>query len=220
MRDSSHVDALATIIWEYHQMHQPLAPADAIVVLGSHDPRVAERGAELWHEGWAPLLVFSGGLGNFTKGVWTETEADTFAKIARAAGVPDDSMLIENTSTNTGENIRNTQALFAQHNIHPRTLIVVQKPYMERRAFASFRKAWPEVDVIVTSPQISYEAYPTKNIPKDDLINILVGDLQRIKAYSSNGFQIPQDIPPNVWDAYEQLVALGYTKHLLAKDPH
>lgn len=43
----------------------------------------------------------------------------------------------------------------------------------------------------------------------------MVGDLQRIKEYPIKGFQIQQEIPSNVWDAYEKLVSLGYTSHLI-----
>jgi hypothetical protein len=43
----------------------------------------------------------------------------------------------------------------------------------------------------------------------------MVGDLQRIKVYPEKGFQISQDIPDDVWKAYEELVRLGYTKHLV-----
>jgi len=42
--------------------------------------------------------------------------------------------------------------------------------------------------------------------------------LQRIKAYPAKGFQIYQEIPADVWDAYEQLVSAGYDKHLM-KEP-
>jgi len=59
-------------LWDYHHMNHTLVNADCILVLGSHDTRVAERGAELYLQGWAPLLVFSGGLGNFTKDLWQE----------------------------------------------------------------------------------------------------------------------------------------------------
>ena len=48
-----NVDTLAKIVWEYHLMHQQLEKADGIIVPGSHDPRVAERGAEVFLEGWA-----------------------------------------------------------------------------------------------------------------------------------------------------------------------
>ena len=47
----------------------------------------------------------------------------------------------------------------------------------------------------------------------------MVGDLQRIRVYAERGFQIPQEIPANVWSAYEKLVALGYTAHLV-DPPH
>jgi len=70
---------LAKKLWDYHHMHHTLENADCILVLGSHDLRVAERGAEVYLQGLAPIIIFSGGLGNVTKGIWTETEADKFA---------------------------------------------------------------------------------------------------------------------------------------------
>ena len=75
----NHIHILAEKIWHYLQMNHQLSKADTILVLGSHDKRVAERGAQLFHEGWAPLLIFSGGLGAITKGMWSEPEADQFA---------------------------------------------------------------------------------------------------------------------------------------------
>src|SRR5215831_14353739 len=95
---------LAKKLWDYHHMHHTLEKMDAILVLGSHDLRVADCAAELYFEGWAPMIIFSGGLGNFTKEMWTETEADQFAEIAVKSGVPRESVLVENRSTNTGEN--------------------------------------------------------------------------------------------------------------------
>ena len=89
---------------------------------------------------------------------------------------------------------------------------------MERRTYATFQKVWPEKAIMVTSPQIAYENYPNADISKDDVINIMVGDLQRIKIYPEKGFQIYQEIPDQVWNAYQKLIALGYTKRLV-KDP-
>jgi hypothetical protein len=43
----------------------------------------------------------------------------------------------------------------------------------------------------------------------------MVGDVQRIRAYPALGFQIPQDIPAGVWEAYERLVSMGFDKHLI-----
>lgn len=206
---------LAKKLWDYHHMNHTLEKADCILTLGSHDLRVAERAAELYLEGWAPMLVFSGGLGNFTKEMWTETEADQFAAMAISMGVPESSIWIENRSTNTGENILFTRQLLAQKNLDPRSFIVVQKPYMERRSYATFKQHWPDKRLIVTSPQISFEDYPTEEIPLERVINIMVGDLQRIKFYPEKGFQVHQEIPTDIWQAYEQLIASGFDKHLM-----
>jgi uncharacterized SAM-binding protein YcdF (DUF218 family) len=206
-------------IWRYHQLNHELAKADVILVLCSHDTVVAERGAQLFLEGWAPLLVFSGGLGSITRRVWSEPEADRFAQIAIGLGVPRTSILVENQSTNTGENIQFTRKLLTERQLDPQRCIVVQKPYMERRSYATFKKLWPEMDLIVTSPRVSLDAYLSRyslaTLSRDDVISIMVGDLQRIRLYPARGFQIPQDIPNDVWDAYEQLVAAGYDRHLV-----
>lgn len=206
-------------VWQYHQMHHEVSDADAILVLCSHDIAVAETAARLFLEGRAPLLIFSGGLGSITRQLWSEPEADQFARKAIALGVPPDRILIENRSTNTGENILLTKALLAAKGLDPRSFIVVQKPYMERRSYATFRKLWPEKQVIVTSPQVTLDQYLGKYsndaLSMADVISIMVGDLQRIRLYPDKGFQIPQDIPDDVWDAFGELVKAGYDTHLV-----
>jgi len=214
------VRALAKKIWDYHHLNHQLAHADAILVLCSHDRVVARRGAELYLQGWAPLLIFAGGHGTITRQLWHEPEADQFAAIAIEMGVPEDRILVENRSTNTGENVLFTKRLLAEKGLDPRTFIVVQKPYMERRSYATFRKLWPEKEVLVTSPQASMDIYLTQYshdaLSADDVISIMVGDLQRIREYPAKGFQILQNIPDDVWRAYEELVRAGYDKHLLS----
>jgi uncharacterized SAM-binding protein YcdF (DUF218 family) len=191
--------------------------SDIIMVMGSHDLRVAERGAQLFLEHWAPLLVFTGGLGRLTRGVWDRPEADRFAEIAARMGVPREAMLIENRSTNTGENVRFTRDLLATLHLDPQRFILVHKPYMERRAFSTFRKVWPEKQALVTSPQISFEDYPNQEISKRAVTDIMVGDLQRIRLYSEKGFQIPQEIPPEVWTAGEELIRMGFTQNVVTE---
>ena len=211
----SSLEELARTIWDYHQLKHTLAPSDCILVLGSHDLRVAERAAALYREGLAPLVVFSGGLGRLTSRLWNEPEAVKFSRVAQRHGVPVSAILVEGESTNTGENVRFTRRLLEERGLTPQSFIVVQKPYMERRAWATFRKVWPEKTVLVTSPRVSFADYPTEGIPRDELISIMVGDLQRIRLYPGLGFQVPQEIPAHVWSAWEALVDLGYTGHLL-----
>lgn len=215
---SKEVLALAEKLWHYHHMQHSLQHSDCILALGSHDLRVAERAAQLYLDGWAPLLICSGHLGNFTKDMWAKSEADLFAEVALNMGVPKEAIMVENKSTNTGENILFTQQLLAQHNLDFHSFIVVQKPYMERRSYATFKKHWPDKKLVVTSPQYSFESYATPDIPMERVINIMVGDLQRIKVYPEKGFQVYQAIPYDVWEAYKTLVSMGFNKHMIKED--
>jgi uncharacterized SAM-binding protein YcdF (DUF218 family) len=207
------------VLWNYHRLNHQLSTSDAILVLCSHDTEVAERGAQLLLDGWAPLLIFSGGYGSMTSLLFSEPEADRFAGIAVGLGVPPERILIENASTNTGDNILFTKRLLTARGLDPQKFIVVQKPYMERRSYATFRRLWPDKEVLVTSAQVSLEEYLGPASPRalstDEVINILVGDLQRIRLYAERGFQIPQEIPAEVWSAFEALVVRGFDKRLV-----
>ena len=213
--NAADIYRFARIVWDYHHVNHSLEPAECILVLGSHDTRVAGRAAELFHGGWAPLVVFSGNLGALTRGLWNRPEAEIFADVAAAAGVPRERMLIENRATHTGENVDFSRELLARHGLHPRVAIAVQKPYMERRTLATFQTRWPQLRVIVTSPPIAFDDYPNAAIRRDDVIHIMVGDLQRLMLYAEKGWSAAQEIPAEVREAYDGLVAAGYTKRLV-----
>ncbi len=213
-----NVDKLARKIWNYHHVNHKLEKADCIFVLCSHDLRVADYGTKLFLENYAPLIVFSGGvchLEDLLKTGWKKSEAETFAERAIELGVPKEKIIIENKATNTGENVRFTEKILKEKGLNFESFIIVQKPYMERRAYATIRVYWPNKKIIVTSPNIDFDSYYNKKITKEDVINLMVGDLQRIKIYPEKGFQIFQKIPDDVWRAYQKLVQLGYTKHLI-----
>jgi hypothetical protein len=219
MHDEQKVDELAKILWDYLQLHQKPVKSDIVFCLCSHDTRVANRASELMLAKDGNYLVFSGGLGKLTKGIFHKSEAETFADVAIKAGVDSKRIIIEDKSTNTGENIRFTHALLAKLGVDYSSMILVQKPYMERRTLATFLKQWPgeDVRISITSPKLSYEEYMNGGIAKNDVINVMVGDMQRIREYPKLGFQVEQDIPENVWKTFTELVNLGYDTHLIAK---
>jgi uncharacterized SAM-binding protein YcdF (DUF218 family) len=147
--------------------------------------------------------------------MFAQPEADLFAQRAIWSGVPKEQIFVENKSTNTGQNIEFTRNLLDEKGVRVNQVIVVQKPYMERRAYATFRKVWPEPEVIVTSPQIPFGEYKSEEVSREETIHIMVGDTQRIKLYAGRGFQIPQEMPEEVWEAFEALVKRGYVKYLI-----
>lgn len=215
-RLTPEADALARLLWGYHRLGMRLAKADVILALGSNDPRVAEHAALLWKDGWAPWLVCSGNVGALTEGLYGKTEAAAFADIAAGMGVPREVILLEERATNTGENVAFSRALLENLRLPRARIIAVQKPYMERRTWATFKQVWPEPELWVSSPPLTWDEYPlSPHLERARVIEIMVGDLQRIREYPARGFQIPQDIPAGVWAAYERLVALGFTGHLM-----
>jgi hypothetical protein len=63
---------------------------------------------------------------------------------------------------------------------------------------------------------MSFDAYPNGDITRENVIDIMTGDFQRLIVYAERGWQAPQEIPPEVMDAYHGLVAAGYTGRLLS----
>ena len=207
---------LLQILWDYMHMNHTLRKADAILVLGCSDLSVVDVGVDIYKKGYSDKIIFSGGLGKDTSKIWDEPEANKFAKIAISKGIPEDSIYIENKSTNTGENFRFTKKLIEENNLNIKSFIIVHKPYDEKRAYAAFRNWMPEYEGIVTSMNISCEDYNQMAI-KNNLPNwkeLMVGDVQRIKIFARKGWQIEMDMPEEIWNIYEELVKRGYDKYV------
>ncbi len=204
----------ARILWDYLRIGLPVQTADGILIFCSNDLRVADYAASLYHRGFGPWVCPSGGVGRLTYDLYHKPEAEAFADVLYKAGVPKNSVYIENSATNTAENIFLTRKVLQQNNLSPKKLIVLQKPYMERRTHAALTQYWPEMSVCVSSPSISFDDYPFEGFTMNDLIHVMVGDFQRIILYAERGWQTPQPVPPEVLSAYENLVATGYTREL------
>ena len=211
---------LGRVLWDYLRMGAPLDKRQAIVVFGGHDLRVAEWAGQLWLDGWAPILVLSGGFGYYTGKIWNEPEAHKFRRIALDKGVDSSAILIEDKSRNSGENVTFTRELLEQRGIRLRRAICVQKPYLELRVHATLRKQWPSCDFVLSSPPIPYERYARADIiDSTKLINELVGQVDRVEKYPSMGFTEPLEVPPEVIAATHELIDLGFVQHLVPESP-
>ena len=206
------------ILWDFMHMDQPLEKADVIVGFGCYDEDIPKRCAELFHKGFAPFVCFSGGLGRNTDKLWSKSEAERFAAIAIAEGVPEERIILENKSTNSAENLLFTPKVLAEMGIKAARIIAVHKPYMERRLWAAMQIYWPQVQAIYTSPQGSVEehiAHAEKiGMTRKGVIETIVGDVQRMELYAQKGYQAPVVIPDEVRAAFDALVAEGYTGQL------
>ena len=206
------------VILDYLGMHQEPCKADCIVGFGNFNTNIARRAAELYHQGYAPKILFTGGLGRNTEGLLPEPEAVRFAKVAMQCGVPEEDILIEDKSTNTKENIEFTRNLLRQKGLPHGHILGVHQPFMERRICAALGVYWPELKITVTSPQVTIPQYledaKKQGITENAAISVIVGDFQRMDLYAKKGFQLPQHIPEEAWAAFDKLVSLGFDKQL------
>lgn len=205
----------ATLIWNYHQMGHEVRPCSAAIGLGSHDLGVATTAADLYRAGLFPVLVFSGGNSPTTRARFPRGEAVHYREHALALGVPDEAILVESKAANTGQNITLSRTLLTEAGVQVESLLLISKPYMERRSYATCRKLWPEVDVVCASEPLELDDY-IKSIGDEKLVvDMLVGDLQRVIEYPKLGFAVAQDVPGDVYDAYERLLGAGFDSRLI-----
>ena len=189
--------------------------ADIILATGSHDRRGADHAAALYLRGLAPLIVCTGGFGKMTEGMFPRPEAELFAERCIMAGVPEDAVITECRSSNTGENFTFTREKLASLGIIPKLAVATSKPYMARRVWATGTKQWPEVRWITSVPALSFTEYVTAPITLESTIQLMVGDLQRLRVYEEKGFQAHVDVPPYVWAAYRRLADAGFDRYVI-----
>ena len=215
-----HLEALEPlqVIWDFLCLNEKPRKADVIVGFGNFNEDIPRRAAELYLQGYAPRILFTGGLGRNTVGLLPESEAARFAQVAMSCGVPECDIIREDKSTNTAENIHFTRKLLEELNVPHDHILGVHQPFMERRITAAMGVYWPEQSFSVTSPQVTIQEYleaaKVQGVTENASISVIVGDFQRMKLYADKGWQIPQEIPQSAWDAFYRLVELGYDKQL------
>ncbi|MFA0841902.1 YdcF family protein [Streptomyces rochei] len=205
-------------VWDYHQMGHTPRPCSVAVGLGSHDLGVADTAVSLYKRGMAPLLLFTGATSPTTLERMPRGEAVHYQERAVELGVPSTAILVEPRARNTGENIRFSRELLEKEGIEVASVLLISKPYEERRAYATARKLWPAVEVVSASAPMTLDEYVDSIGDARLVIDMLVGALQRLMIYPEQGFMISQPVPPDVLDAYERLCEAGFTSRLLATD--
>lgn len=206
------------VLWDYLSLHQSPEKADCIVGFGNFNTNIARRAADLYHQNFAPKILFTGGLGRNTQGLLPEPEAHRFARAAMECGVPECDIILEDQSRNTKENILFTQKKLQSLGLPHGRILGVHQPFMERRIAAAMGVYWPQPRFTITSPIVTIPQYlqdaQAQGLTENAAISVIVGDFQRIELYAHLGYQLPQHIPPEAWEAYHALVAMGYDKQL------
>lgn len=204
----------AQVLWDYHRLGHELHPASVGIALGSHDLGVATHAAELFHRGLFPLVVVTGATSPTTASEFPRGEAIHYRDHVASLGVPAEAILVEEQAANTGENILFARRLLAEEGVPVTSAILISRPYQERRAYATCRKLWPEIDVRCSSQPVALGEYLEK-LGAHRVLNMLAGDTQRIIEYPQYGYAIEQPVPEGVVEAYRELCDAGFTERLI-----
>jgi uncharacterized SAM-binding protein YcdF (DUF218 family) len=138
--------SVAQIIYDY--LSAPSSPfptaVDAIIGFGHFDLRIPQRWGELWTSANAPRIIFTGGIGAGSADL-KQSEANAFADALQAnfPQIPGASILIENQSTNTGENVRFWCQKAAIVGWCLNRVILVATPFRQRRVNLTWRAQGP-----------------------------------------------------------------------------
>jgi len=112
----------------------PLAKADAIVAISGDTGARAETAIALWKQGYAPLLIFSGGSSD----PQSVASAELMKRAAVAAGVPATAIAVEGAAATTEENAERVAELMKARGLV--SAILVTSPYHQRRAAILFER--------------------------------------------------------------------------------
>ncbi|MFI9207467.1 YdcF family protein [Streptomyces sp. NPDC053253] len=205
----------AHTLWDFQQMGHEPRPCSVGIGLGSHDLGVADATVDLYRRGMFPLMVFTGATSRTTEERMPKGEAEHYRERALELGVPASAILVEPTARNTGENVRFSRSLLDDHGVHVTSILLVSKPYEERRAYATAGKLWPDIDVVSASTDMRLEEYVDSIGDPRLVLDMLVGAQQRLLVYPERGFTIAQDVPENVVAAYERLQGAGFVGRLM-----
>lgn len=196
-------------------MHHEPRPCSVAIGLGSHDLGVADTAVDFYRRGMMPLIVFTGATSRTTQERMPRGEAVHYRERALELGVPSAAVLVEPLARNTGENIRFSRAVLEEADVDVSSVLLISKPYEERRAYATARKLWPGVEIVSASTPMTFEEYADSIGDARLVVDMLVGALQRLLIYPEQGFMISQVVPGDVTTAYERLCRQGFTSRLV-----
>ena len=160
--------------------------------------------------------MFAGGPGKITSSKFKKSEVEVYRDIAVQCGVPDEAILLETKSTNTGDNFRFSKRLLYQNQV--KKILLVHYATSERRTLSVAKAILPEFDLIITSPELTFSSFLEQLRHSSEYfyseVSLLVGDIQRMIIYPQLGWQEEVEIPASIIHAYFFLNNKGFDKFI------
>ena len=207
-----------TALYDYLRVDSKLPQKADVIVVGGSGVRVdmAEHAAELYTQGRAPVIVFSG----FAHPKFNINEAEIMAKRAQELGVPSEAIIVEQHATNTGLNIQLSERALRRRGINARKIILVHKPHMTRRFIATAEAQWPrpQPQFFVTSVIDNFDEYLAREESLglgERMLRSMLKDYSVMKTYSAQGYQTEQPVSAEAEAAYQRLIAAGFSEQII-----
>lgn len=214
---------LLKIVWDYMVIETPIEKSDLIIGCGCLNLKIPVRCSELIKQGFADKVIFAGGLGKLTQNEFKKSEAEIFKQIAIENGINKNDILVENKSTNTGDNFKFTKKIMEENNINANKIIIVHNNLSRRRTLNAAKVVFPNKKLSITSPKLTFEESIENlnrktNTQAKNIISVMVGDIQRIIIFPQFGWQVKDIVPDKVIQAYYELKAMGYDDYIFSKE--
>lgn len=139
------IGAYIVLISLYLPVSDPLKKADAIIVVSGGDTKGRTlHGVDLYKQGYAPKLIFSGAA----KDPASASNAKAMMAIAAAQGVPVGAISLDEASRDTKENAQQTKSIAGTYE----TIILVTSDYHQRRVNQEFKKVYAPETAFINAP--------------------------------------------------------------------
>lgn len=211
--------------------------ADVVLVFGNSIPYTAELAAKLYIDGLCKKILFSGGVGHSTSilrenarlkyslpNIEDKSEAFILAEIVKQYGnVSVEDILIEEESSNSGENASFSLKLLEQKNISYSNVILIQDPLLQLRSFATLQHylLGRKMNILSFSPFVPYlnEDFHFNNSNEicgiwtlERYIELIIGEIPRLRddkqGYGpcGRGYITHIDIPKAIEECYNLIL--------------
>ena len=200
-------------IFRYLYIEDNPVKSDIIMGFGHFDMNIARRCATLFSDGYASKIVFTGGVGAGTADL-VKPEAQAFRDVVlnEYPGIRKNDVLVEDKSTNTGENIVFTNELLKRNNPEmqlgkgDKKVLIVASPFRQKRVWLTCKKNFPGVTFINVPPVSDFENETALFAQKNRaFIERLIGELNRLINYPQKGLIAHEAIPIDIMKAYKVL---------------
>ncbi|MEX1030758.1 MAG: YdcF family protein [Paenibacillaceae bacterium] len=157
-----------------------LDQSDVILIPGASHPQLMERAAMLYHKGFAPLILPSGGVTPHVE----STEWQFLRNVGLSLEVPEEAILKEDKATNTFENARFSLEILQQQDLYPKKVVLVCKNYHARRALLTYQFVFPKKTIFYVSPVIDKTGTTKENwFLEENKINYVMNELEKVGKY-------------------------------------